>query len=190
VPSLRRVGSAHDAYWTSQENRGREHLLHAMEAEARQMGWRGVFDEHWSEWDVMLCSDLWHSVRITTATEELGWPNRFTRARAVVRPTFLAQLALLVSVIAMGALLLAAHGHSWALGIVAAVSSCMLAGLSQRRRRVLWAVQVLLSRAGRAAQLTPYVEPAETAERTGVAPEVADDETETAPFTPADAIAS
>ena len=188
VPALRRVGSAYDAYWTSHENRGREHLLHAMETEARQTGWRGVFDEHWSEWDVMLCSDLWHTIRIITATEELGWPNRFTRARAVVRPTFLAHLALFVSVIAAGAVLLAAHGRSWALVTVSAVASFLLAGLWLRRRRVLRAVQVLLARAGRAAQLTPYAEPAAVVDRPVLAPEEADDEA--AQFTPADAVAS
>jgi glycosyltransferase involved in cell wall biosynthesis len=156
---LRRVGSHHDAYWTSDANRGREHLLEALEAEARQSGWQGVFDEHWSEWDVMLESDRWWTVRIATATEELGWPRRFTRARITMAPTLLAWGCVAALLTASGATIVAAHAHVRVLLVVAVVASGLLAFLWHRRLRVLRAVAALLARAGEMAKLTRFVEP-------------------------------
>jgi hypothetical protein len=156
---LRRVGLKHDAYWTSAANRGREHLLEALEAEAHQIGWRGVFDEHWSEWDVKLVSDRWWTVRIATATEELGWPHRFTRARVTMVSTMLARVCVAAFLIASAAAIVAAHARPWALLAIAAAASGVLAALWLRRLRVLRAVSALLTRAGRLAKLTPFVEP-------------------------------
>lgn len=158
---LRRVGSKHDAYWTSNQNLGREELLHALEIEARRLGWRGVFDEHWSEWDALLTSDRWFSVRLTTATEELGWPKRFTRARVATIPTLFAQTLIGVFLLAATAVGIGMRGDRSALMTLAVFACWMLLMLWIRRCRVLRAVGFLLAGAGRLAGLTPFIQPAD-----------------------------
>ncbi len=155
---LRRIGWKHDAYWTSNENLGREHLLHALESEARRQGWRGVFDDHWSEWDVLLTSDRWFCVKVTTATEELGWPKRFTRARVTTSLTLFARIILNgIFVMATGAAV-ALGGHRSALLVIAALVLSVPLMLWIKRRQVLRAVGSLLTSAGRVAKLTPFVQ--------------------------------
>jgi glycosyltransferase involved in cell wall biosynthesis len=156
LPALRRVGWKHDAYWTSNENLGREHLLHALEDEARRQGWRGVFDDYWSEWDVLLTSDRWFCARLATATEELGWPKRFTRARVTLVPTLFAQIKLGVFLVAATGATIALHGNPIALLVIATLAASILAMLWIKSRKVLRAVEKLLARAGRIAKLEPF----------------------------------
>jgi hypothetical protein len=156
---LRRAGSRYDAYWTSNDNLGREHLLEALESESARLEWRGLFHEHWSEWDVMLISDRWWSVRIATATEELGWPRRFTRARIETVPTLLAMVGVGAFFAAAIATALATRAHLAAMVTIGLVSWGIMAMLWVRRRRVLAAVEHLLACAGRVARLKPFVPP-------------------------------
>lgn len=81
-----------DLYWLNEDNLGREQLLPVLVREAARQGWRGDFDDGWSRFDLKLVADCWHDIRIRTATEELGWPRRFTRARCEIRPTALARV--------------------------------------------------------------------------------------------------
>ena len=41
----------------------------------------GVFNNGWATWDVKLVGDLWHTLVLHTASEELGSNRRFTRSR-------------------------------------------------------------------------------------------------------------
>jgi hypothetical protein len=157
--SLRRVGSRYDAYWTSDDNLGREHLLAALESESSRLQWRGLFHEHWSEWDVMLISDRWWSVSIATATEELGWPRRFTRARVETVPTLLTGVGVGAFFVAAAAVAVATRGHLATMVTIGIVSWGVMAMLWVRQRRVLSAVEHLLACAGRVARLEPFVRP-------------------------------
>ena len=76
-----------DFYYTSETGAGREILLAQIVAEAKSLGWLGVFNNAWETWDVKLVGDLWHTLLIHTVTEELGRKKRFTRARITAQPT-------------------------------------------------------------------------------------------------------
>lgn len=76
-----------DLYFSSADARGREHLLESLVARARKLGWNGDFHNEWRQYDVELVGDMLHDVHLRTATEELGWPKRFTRVRCTVRPS-------------------------------------------------------------------------------------------------------
>src|SRR6185369_13601616 len=69
----------HDLYFNSREALGREQLLDEMVKQAAELKWHGDFLAEWQVHDVELLGDGWHDIRIRTATEELGWPKRFTR---------------------------------------------------------------------------------------------------------------
>jgi hypothetical protein len=83
-----------DLYFTSDEARGREHLLESLVANARQLSWHGDFHNEWRAHDIELIGDSLHNISLKTATEELGWPKRFTRVRCHVRPSGLAILTI------------------------------------------------------------------------------------------------
>src|SRR6185369_2320701 len=76
----------HDLYFNSKEALGREQLLPLLVANAKQLNWHGDYGAEWEAHDVELLGDGWHNMRIATATEELGWPKRFTRVRCTLRP--------------------------------------------------------------------------------------------------------
>ena len=76
-----------DLNWDNHENKGREELLQSLVALAKRRGWKGDYDNAWADWDVKILGDFWHEITIRTATEELGWPRRFTRARCIAKPT-------------------------------------------------------------------------------------------------------
>lgn len=78
----------YDLYWNSNRGIGREALLEEITREARTLKWLGVFNNAWAPWDVKLVGDVWHTLYIHTASEELGDGKRFTRARIVSKPTF------------------------------------------------------------------------------------------------------
>jgi O-antigen biosynthesis protein len=144
----------YDLHWISHHNHGREHLLHALETEAIARGWRGRFDEVWSTWDAWLAGDCWHSVTVTTATEELGWPKRFTRARLEPRLTLFA-----ITVVASLGLLLAVAAFQpqrpWLLIVLGSAMVGLAGRLLLSRRRVVRAVAALVSRSAESAGLKP-----------------------------------
>lgn len=76
-----------DLYWQHEGGHGRELLLKSMTKQARRHKWLGVFNNAWAPWDVKLAGDLWHTLYIHTASENLGNGKRFTRARIVAKPT-------------------------------------------------------------------------------------------------------
>ncbi len=143
--------SEHDLYWQSDEFRGRDELLAALVEEAQESGWWGDFDNAWSTWDLKLAGDRWHDITIRTATEELGWPHRFTRARCSVLPTAfhraVAGTGLVWSVVALISL------QPWAMFVGLAMGLLTLVSGSASRRRCLRAVTALVARAGQNAKL-------------------------------------
>lgn len=86
--------SVRDLYWENGSGLGREQLLTELEVEAPIQGWSGDFNLNWAQWDVELMGNIWHSIRIRTVTEELGWPRRYTRARCSVLLTTTSRLML------------------------------------------------------------------------------------------------
>jgi GT2 family glycosyltransferase len=154
-----------DLYWTSSDALGREQLLQTILEKARLADWSGDFNAEWASWDLFLTGDLWHDLTVHTVSEELGWPDRFTRARCSV------QLTPFALVVASGDLLWTAvalgSGKRW--GIVTALGATLLllGMMLVSRRRCLTAVTKLVWRAGRQAKLkpvylseTPLLEPA------------------------------
>jgi hypothetical protein len=71
----------HSACWTSENGRGRESLLRHLENGVVQRAIPGVLDHAWEPCDISLYMNRWSNVSISTATEELGGPRRFTRVR-------------------------------------------------------------------------------------------------------------
>lgn len=144
-----------DLYWKSEENIGREALLTHLVEEARQSGLRGDFDNAWADWDIKLIGDRWHDLTIRTATEELGWPKRFTRARCQARRNYFGNTAFAAA--AVWTLVAAASMATWAivLGLVTCIA--MAIRVHQSRRRCLRAVTALVERAGEKSGLKPVM---------------------------------
>lgn len=140
-----------DLYWDDSSARGREQLLAALAAGAQQMSWSGDFDDSWSDADVKLVGDRWHEIEIRTATEELGWPRRFTRARSSVSPTLLAHLVVGVSAVWTASALIS--GHTWALAVAVPLMIYWSICLANSRQRCLRAAVGLVAEAGKAAGL-------------------------------------
>ena len=146
-----RSGRRWDMYWKSTENRGREELLHALQEETPRTGFEANFDSCWHTWDALITGDAWHDITIHTATEELGWPNKFTRARVSLRfTTMAAVLAMaLLLFIALSAVML----NPWALAAGAAVLAAFGWRVHASQQRCLNGVSRLLWRAGHHAKL-------------------------------------
>jgi GT2 family glycosyltransferase len=141
----------HDLYWTSEDGLGRERLLQSLQQQALRLGWAGDFDAEWAAHDVELIGDWWHDIRIRTATEELGGPKRYTRARCALRWSGLPQVLLAASLLwGIGAI---ATMHLPALLITPVTWLCVALGTIRSRYRCRRAVSRLLWRAGRAAGL-------------------------------------
>jgi hypothetical protein len=142
-----------DLYFSSDEARGRQELLRELVDEAARCGWRGDFDDAWSNYDVKLVGDRWHDIRVRTATEELGWPNRFTRVRCLVRPTqFCRAFCTVAFVWSLAAL---ATLQPWALMIAVVAQMALLVSRIRSRRRCFSAITTLIARAGVQARLQP-----------------------------------
>jgi glycosyltransferase involved in cell wall biosynthesis len=135
-----------DLYWQSEQATGRERLLEALVNIAKRMGWYGDFGNAWADWDVKLVGDRWHDIVIRTATEELGWPKRFTRARCTVRNTRFSGIVATTS--AVWAIAAAAAGQRWAIAIGLVACAWTFASIGLSRRRCLNAVSALVARAG------------------------------------------
>ena len=140
-----------DIYWDDYQFRGRENLLTSLVDATKNANWSGDFDDSWSATDIKLVGDHWHEIEIRTATEELGWPRRFTRARCSVTPTLFAHVIAVGSFVWTVAALLSFQMWSLALGLVSVAiwSVCMVIS----RRRCLLAATDLVARAGNSARL-------------------------------------
>ena len=114
--------------------------------------WPGDFHGGWVEWDVELLGDAWHRIHVRTATEELGWPRRFTRARCTASLTDTARLSLLFVLSWIGAGSLTGSLWGCVVGLLAFASLLVTGGIS--RRRCLQAALSLLRRASLRAGFT------------------------------------
>jgi hypothetical protein len=151
---VKRVDSRYrDLYWTSNHYRGRAEFLDALVETAAENNWPGDFHAEWDENDVDLIGDRWHDVAIRAATEELGWPKRFTRVRFSLRPTAFAWT------VAGAALLLTVESTvlwgAWAAGAAAIVWPALLGRVFLSRHQCRRAVSRLLWKAGLLAELEP-----------------------------------
>lgn len=149
-----------DLYFSSEAARGREELLAALVAQAASCGWRGDFDDAWSTYDVKLVGDRWHDIRVRTATEELGWPNRFTRARCLLRPTLFSSVACGAALVWSLAALISLQ--PWALAAAAVAQVGLWFSRFRSRRRCFSAIATLVARAGIQAKLSPVSPSGET----------------------------
>jgi O-antigen biosynthesis protein len=91
---VRRIStSVQDLYWDSDAGKGRYDLLPHVVGRAKESRWSGDFGNVWATWDMKLVGDAWHDLTVKVATEELGWPRRFTRARCAVSGTLFNKVA-------------------------------------------------------------------------------------------------
>ncbi|HEV8378173.1 MAG TPA: glycosyltransferase [Tepidisphaeraceae bacterium] len=144
-----------DLYWQSRHGVGRGELLHALAERAAAEGWRGDYQAEWHPHDIELIGDLWHDVRIRTATEELGGPHRFTRARCTLHLTWASYIAAPASMLWAAAASLT--GNPWALGFTSTLLIVTISAVRMSRVRVRNAVAGLLARAGADSGLDPFV---------------------------------
>jgi glycosyltransferase involved in cell wall biosynthesis len=155
-PEIKRVSATQrDVYWNSDQNLGREELLEKLVAEAQRLGWSGDYDNGWASWDIKLVGDRWHDIVCFTATEELGWPHRFTRLRSEVKPTHFSRAVVTTTLI--WAVASIASGETWALGTAAILCSLILYNVILSRRQCLKAITRLVIHAGRLANLQGVV---------------------------------
>jgi O-antigen biosynthesis protein len=155
VTNLKKLSASEfDLYWQSNDGRGREQLLHALIDQANAERWRGDYFAEWQPHDLELIGDLWHDLQISTATEELGGPKRFTRARCNLRLTWFSLAIGTATVLWLFAAALS--GKQWTAAPAAAVAISVWTALVLSRRRMTRAVSALLWRAGFAAGLAPF----------------------------------
>jgi hypothetical protein len=126
--------------------------LEVLVDEAKTSGWSGDFDNAWSDWDINLIGDRWHDITIRTATEELGWPRRFTRARCSVSPTFFAYTVAFGSSTWAAAAIL--KMQLWPLAVAFLLTTFCAFRLVTSRRKCLRAATELVARAGKSAGLS------------------------------------
>ena len=117
------------------------------------LGWIGTFADEWASHDVQLLGDLWHDIRISTATEEMGWPKRFTRVRFQLVSSWPMRAAPILCAAMLG---LSAAMRSGGM-LAAALIFALVAGLwiLQSRRRCISDASRLVYRAGIKAKLWP-----------------------------------
>ncbi len=155
-PEVKRISATiRDTYWDSEQNLGREQLLHVLVEEAKRLGWSGDYHNAWASWDVKLVGDRWHDIICRTATEELGWPHRFTRARCKVKPTRFGRVLITASLV--WSLAAVASGQLWAMAAGALACSLILVRMIRSRRQCLKAITRLAIHAGRLANLQGVV---------------------------------
>jgi glycosyltransferase involved in cell wall biosynthesis len=142
-----------DLYWQSNQALGREQLLDSLVQEARRANWPGSFEDDWAEWDVRMVGDWWHDITVRTATEELGWPRRFSRARCAVHLTHFGWAAIGATAIWTALALILRQGSAVAAGLT--VAAGLAAIIVSSRRRCLRAVTILVARAAAKAGLEP-----------------------------------
>ena len=103
------------------------------------------------DWDVKLVGDRWHDILVRTATEELGWPDRFTRARCKVCSTLMTRVSAVGTLI--WSAVAVASGPPWASLVGLVLAAAILTHIRVSRRRCLDAVFQLLGNAGAIAEL-------------------------------------
>jgi O-antigen biosynthesis protein len=145
----------HDLYFTSNQALGREHLLAALVKNAKSYRWPGDFSAEWEAHDVELYGDRWFNIRLHTATEELGWPDRYTRVRCSLR--FSGHAAAIFGFMMLWTILTAVHmhAHAWWPVIPAALGSIAVGWMLLSRHRCRRAVSRLVYLSGKAAGLCP-----------------------------------
>lgn len=148
-------GRQNDLYWNSTDNVGREELIKQMHTEAIERAWSGVFGPAWACYDMQLMGDRWHDVQVYTATEELGWPKRFTRCRMKAVTTRTARV-LGTSLLAWNVVAILSFSL-WGMAAGLLLSAVLLGLLIASRRRVLRSVASVAALAGRAAKLEAVV---------------------------------
>ncbi len=134
-----------DLYFDDEHEKGRENLLPEVIHLARRIRWKGDFDNAWAVWDVKLVGTCWHDITIRTATEELGWPRRFTRARCALKLTRFGRVTLAAA--AVWLLVAALSGSLVGLVVGGLVMFVALAGIYHSRERCLSTVAHLVSTA-------------------------------------------
>jgi glycosyltransferase involved in cell wall biosynthesis len=142
-----------DFYWISELGDGRETLLQEIVDEAKTVGWLGVFNNAWETWDVKLVGDLWHTLLIHTATEELGKNKRFTRLRMTAKPTLVNRTLSFASLAWTVAALMSLQPI--ALGLALAASAAALFQNVRSRQTCLDAATGLVMHAAERTQLRP-----------------------------------
>jgi hypothetical protein len=142
-----------DAYWESNDARGREHLLAAIEQETIRLKWAGRFDDEFASSDALLHGGWWCGVTIRTVTEELGYPRRFTRARVTV---YLSKYSYVLGT-ALGLLAVdtAISRNLPAFIATAAAGAMLVLSAAVARARVLRRAFAVLAIAGHKSGLTP-----------------------------------
>jgi O-antigen biosynthesis protein len=144
--------SVWDQYWDHSGGLGRNELLPAIVEQAREHAWGGDYDNAWTDWDLKLVGDRWHNIHIRTATEELGWPRKFTRARCSVKATSYSRFVRGCAAVWCGFALVAVDPWALAAGLLVALGVVIRIGVS--RRRCLRAVTSLVAKAADTAGLT------------------------------------
>jgi hypothetical protein len=145
----------HDLYWESRDGSGREQLLSRLVQESRDQDWLGVLGNAWASWDVKLAGDLWHTLHVYTATEQLADNRRFTRARCVAQPTLVNRVLSIAALVWSAAALTSLSYGALAIGFTASIVA--LFQNVRSRRQCLAAVTSLVARAGAQAGLTPVL---------------------------------
>ena len=134
--------SVRDLYWDNLEGKGRDDLLPHLVAKAKASRWSGDFGNAWAAWDVKLVGDAWHDLTIRVATEELGWPRRFTRARCRARGTLLNKVT--TSGVAIWSVASMATGQVWGIGLGVALLAALSVVIPRSRRACLGAATRLI----------------------------------------------
>jgi GT2 family glycosyltransferase len=142
-----------DLYWLSDRGLGRESLLRHIVDGAKRLRWLGVFNNGWATWDIKLVGDLWHTLLVQTASEELGSNRRFTRARVTAEPTTLNRVVAIASLIWSAAALISLEPLALLLAMLA--STAVLVHNIRSSRSCLRAATSLVARAGCEAALSP-----------------------------------
>lgn len=124
--------SRYDVFWETTDQQGRDELLSSIVHRARAADRPGDYDNAWADWDVKIVGDPWHDIEIRTATEEIGWPRRFTRASVSATQTrFTAIVAVCVICWSLASIV---SGQPLALGVGLAASAWFLWNLTASRR--------------------------------------------------------
>lgn len=137
--------SVQDLYWDNDAGKGREDLLPHLVAKAKEYRWPGDFGNAWAAWDVKLAGDAWHDLTIRVATEELGWPRRFTRARCRARGTLFNKVT--SCGVMVWFLTAMTTGQSWGIALGTAMGLLLLFCISRSRRACLQAATRLIATA-------------------------------------------
>lgn len=140
-----------DLYWDDTQARGREQLLPQVTSIARDCGWKGDFDNAWAAWDIKLVGTCWHDITIRTATEELGWPRRFTRSRCSLQLTLFSRVV--IAATSAWSLVATLALSTWGLGVGMVVATLVALGILSSRRRCLKAATQLVAYAAATAGL-------------------------------------